>query len=112
MTSVQDILLMPDGHTLVVAVKAAHCLRLLDIHKLKVSVACLTSEIFHLFDPWTLHYKCMQIILQLLRHVSTDIFTIMFQKELVEERLINMNEAGDDHVSFTARHLALSPNGK
>lgn len=26
--------------------------------------------------------------------------------------LINMNEAGDDHVSFSARHLALSPDGR
>ncbi|GAX79155.1 hypothetical protein CEUSTIGMA_g6595.t1 [Chlamydomonas eustigma] len=67
MTPVQDILLMPDGHTLVVAVKAAHCLRLLDIHKIK---------------------------------------------DLGDERLINMNEAGDNHISFTARHLALSPDGK
>ena len=28
------------------------------------------------------------------------------------ERKVNMNEAGDDHISFAARHLALSPDGR
>lgn len=29
----------------------------------------------------------------------------------VTEALLNMNEAGDDHVSFSAKQLALSPCG-
>ena len=29
-----------------------------------------------------------------------------------QERLVNMNEAGDDHISFSAKHLALSPDGR
>ena len=28
------------------------------------------------------------------------------------EQLVNMNEAGDHHVSFSARHLALSADGR